>query len=52
LHYYSKYISREEYNINGKIGDVFDSTQYKNLSRKGYFQDDRDIVLLGSVDGY
>ena len=52
LRYRSKYISREEYNINGEIGDVFDSAQYKNLSRKGYFQDDRDIVLLGSVDGY
>ncbi|GES97107.1 transposase domain-containing protein [Rhizophagus clarus] len=44
-----KYISR---NIDGTIGDVFDGAQYKNLLQKGYFQDDRDIVLLGSVDGY
>ncbi|GES98992.1 transposase domain-containing protein [Rhizophagus clarus] len=39
-------------NIDGTIGDVFDGAQYKNLLQKGYFQDDRDIVLLGSVDGY
>jgi len=52
LRYRSKYISREEYNIDGAIGDVFDSARYKNLSQKGYFQDDRDIILLGSVDGY
>ncbi|GES83593.1 transposase domain-containing protein [Rhizophagus clarus] len=49
LRYHSEYISR---NINGTIGDVFDGVQYKNLLQKGYFQDDRDIVLLGSVDGY
>ncbi|GES90934.1 transposase domain-containing protein [Rhizophagus clarus] len=49
LRYRSEYISR---NIDGTIGDVFDGAQYKNLLQKGYFQDDRDIVLLGSVDGY
>ncbi|GES97105.1 transposase domain-containing protein [Rhizophagus clarus] len=49
LRYHSEYISR---NIDGTIGDVFDGAQYKNLLQKGYFQDDRDIVLLGSVDGY
>jgi hypothetical protein len=49
LRYRSEYISR---NIDGAIGDVFDGAQYKNLLQKGYFQDDRDIVLLGSIDGY
>ena len=49
LRYRSEYIAREE---DGIIGDVFDGTQYKYLSQKGYFQDDRDIALLGSIDGY
>ncbi|GET52716.1 transposase domain-containing protein [Rhizophagus irregularis DAOM 181602=DAOM 197198] len=49
LRYRSEYITRED---NGAIGDVFDGSQYKNLSQEGYFQDDRDIALLGSVDGY
>src|SRR4051794_28215187 len=31
LRYRSNYISREEYNINGTISDVFDSAQYKYL---------------------
>ena len=52
LRYHSNYISREGYDIDGIIGDIFDSAQYKYLSQKGYFQDDRDIALLGSVDGY
>jgi hypothetical protein len=52
LRYRSNYINREGYDTDGTIGDVFDSTQYKNLTQKGYFQDDRDIALLGSVDGY
>jgi hypothetical protein len=52
LRYRSEYISREGYNTDDVIGDVFDGAQYRNLSQKGYFQDDRDIVLLGSVDGY
>jgi Transposase family tnp2 len=52
LRYRSNYISREGYDIDGTIGDIFDSAQYKYLSQKGYFQDDRDIALLGSVDGY
>ena len=52
LHYHSEYIAREGYDIDNTIGDVFDSAQYKYLSQKGYFQDDHDIALLGSVDGY
>ena len=52
LRYRSEYIAREGYNIDGVIGDVFDSVQYKNLLRRGYFQDDRDIALLGSIDGF
>ncbi|GET63857.1 transposase domain-containing protein [Rhizophagus irregularis DAOM 181602=DAOM 197198] len=49
LCYRSEYITRED---NGAIGDVFDGSQYKYLSQEGYFQNDRDIALLGSVDGY
>jgi hypothetical protein len=49
LRYRSEYVARVE---DGTIGDVFDSTQYKYLSQKGYFNDDQDIALLGSVDGY
>jgi len=52
LRYRSKYITREGYDIDGIIGDVFDGIRYKHLLQKGYFQDDRDIVLLGSIDGY
>jgi hypothetical protein len=52
LRYRSKYISREGYDTDDVIGDVFDSAQYKSLLQNGYFQDDRDIALLGSVDGF
>ena len=52
LRYRSEYVAREGYNNDGIIGDVFDGIQYKYLSQKGYFQDDHDIALLGSVDGY
>ncbi|CAB5336227.1 unnamed protein product [Rhizophagus irregularis] len=49
LRYRSEYITRED---DDAIGDVFDGSQYKYLSQEGYFQDDHDIALLGSVDGY
>lgn len=49
MRYCSEYISRD---IGGTIGDVFDGAQYKNLSHKGFFQDNHDIILLGSIDGY
>ena len=52
LRYRSEYIAREGYDIDGTIGDVFDSARYKYLSKKGYFKDERDIALLGSIDGY
>ena len=51
LQYQSKYVKKNEYNTN-TISDVFDSNHYKYLVQKGYFQDDHDIALLGSVDGY
>ena len=35
-----------------QIPTLFDGIQYKYLLQKGYFQDDHDIALLGSVDGY
>jgi len=52
LCYHSEYVAREGYDVDGIIGDVFDGVWYKYLSQKGYFQDDHDIALLGSVDGY
>jgi hypothetical protein len=49
LRYRSEYTAREG---DDTIGDVFDGTQYKYLLERGYFQDDCNIALLGSVDGY
>ena len=49
MSYRSEYVAN---NTDDIIGDVFDSAQYKFLSQNGYFQDDRDIALLGSVDGF
>ena len=52
LRYHYKYISRKGYDDDVIIGDVFDSAHYKALSQNGYFQDNRDIALLGSVDKF
>jgi hypothetical protein len=52
LRYRSNYIAKEGYNVDGIIGDVFDGAQYKRLSQKNYFKDDRDIALLGFIDGF
>ncbi len=38
--------------MDGKIGDIFDGARYKKLLSNGYFKDDRDIALTGSIDGY
>ena len=52
MYYCSEYVAKEGYNTNGIIGDVFDGIQYKQLVQKGYFQNNHDVALLGSIDGY
>lgn len=52
LRYRSEYIKRKGYSTDNAIGDVFDGAYYKYLSRNNHFQDERDVALLGSVDGY
>ena len=52
LRYRSEYIAREGYDFDNIIGDVFDSVRYKYLLQKGHFQDNRDVALLGSIDGF
>ena len=32
-------------------GDVFDGKCYLDLLKMGYFQDEHDIALTGSIDG-
>jgi hypothetical protein len=34
------------------IGDIFDGNIYKELVNEGFFANERDIVLVGSTDGY
>jgi len=50
LRYRANYTRHQDSDI--KIGDIFDGTNYKKLVSKGFFQDDRDVALTGSVDGY
>ena len=45
-------MSRSGFDENGEIGDVFDGKCYLDLLKMGYFQDERDIALTGSIDGY
>jgi len=33
-------------------GDIFDGELYKELVEEGFFEDERDIALIGSTDGY
>lgn len=42
---------REECNY-GIYGDIFDGELYKELVEEGFFEDERDIALIGSTDGY
>ena len=37
---------------NFKIGDVFDSERYQELLFREFFNDERDVALIGSIDGY
>ena len=52
LRYRHMYTSRHGFGKDGKIGDVFDGKCYLDLLKKVYFQDERDIALTGSIDGY
>jgi hypothetical protein len=52
LRYRYAYTSRSGFGNDGKVGDVFDGKCYLDLLRMGYFQDEYDIALTGSVDGY
>jgi len=35
-----------------KIEDIYDGERYQKLLSCGFFNDDRDVALIGSVDGY
>ena len=51
LRYRDEYISDANYD-NSNIGDVFDGNLYKELVMEGFFEDKRDVALIGSTDGY
>lgn len=52
LRYRHIYTSRDEFGKDGKIGDIFDGKCYLDLLKNGHFQDEHDIALTGSIDGY
>ena len=52
LKYHANYTSRQGFGLDGTIGDIFDSARYHSLLSNGYFKDDRDVALMGSIDGY
>jgi hypothetical protein len=52
LRYRYRYTLRNNFGKDGKIEDVFDGKCYLDLLKMGYFQDERDIALTGSIDGY
>ncbi|RIA99894.1 hypothetical protein C2G38_2315294 [Gigaspora rosea] len=52
LRYRANYVSQRLYKNNTQIEDVFDGIQYKELVQDGHFQDERDVALLASIDGY
>jgi hypothetical protein len=43
---------RANYTCNGNIKDIFDGLRYQKLLSSNFFQDERDVALTGSVDGY
>lgn len=49
LRYRHRYVINNE---DSSMGDIFDGELYKELTRDGYFTDERDIALIGSTDGY
>lgn len=52
LRYRHTYTLRNGFGKDGTIGDVFDGKCYLDLLKMGYFQDERDVALIGSIDGY
>jgi hypothetical protein len=52
LQYRYIYTSRNGFGKDGNIGDVFDGKCYLDLLNMGYFQDESDVALTGSIDGY
>src|ERR1043165_7335032 len=52
LEYRAKYTQRQEFGLDGKIGDIFDGMRYNELLSNGFFCNSKDIALIGSVDGY
>ena len=52
LRYRHRYVNDDEYEKGG-LGDIFDGNLYKEIIDDGeYFNDERDIALIGSTDGY
>ncbi|CAG8662147.1 25383_t:CDS:2, partial [Gigaspora rosea] len=49
LRYRPNYVMQ---NNNNQIGDIFDGTRYKELVQDGHFQDECDVALVVSIDGY
>ena len=52
LKYHINYTHHQGFGSDGKIGDIFDGVRYQKLLSDGYFEDDRDVALTGSIDGY
>ncbi|GES92308.1 transposase domain-containing protein [Rhizophagus clarus] len=52
LRYRYEYINNENYDNSNNIGDIFDGNLYKELVNEGFFSNERDIVLIGSTDGW
>ncbi|RHZ71774.1 hypothetical protein Glove_253g20 [Diversispora epigaea] len=50
LLYHHEYTSSEEYLFDNKYEDIFDGRIYKELLKKDYFKDRRDIALTASSD--
>jgi hypothetical protein len=51
LRYRHQYVTSNEY-TNNDIGDIFDGNLYKELADNGYFNDEHDVALIGSTDGF
>jgi len=52
LRYQHNYMSHNGFGNDSKLGDVFDGKCYLDLLKIGYFQDEHDIFLTESIDGY
>ena len=52
LRYRQNYTESFQYTAGDRMADVFDGMHYKSLVDSGFFQDSRDVALMGSTDGY